>query len=216
MRAAGKAKSGAAPRATRTRLTEDRIAELLDIAAEVFIVEGFAAASTNRIASLASASKATFYSRFPTKQDLFLAVIERRITRIFEQVARFPDGESMRGCMTQFAKGVLTVAFSPEQIALIRMISMESGKYPELAQRFYTLGPKRAEDSLAAYLVGRTKRGELVDEDPLTMARNFMNLLTGSPVRWFVLGFDPVPLTAGALDKHVDDVLKLFMRAYKG
>ena len=51
----------------RKRLQDDRVAEILDIAAGVFIAEGFAAASTNKIARLARASKTTFYSRFPTK-----------------------------------------------------------------------------------------------------------------------------------------------------
>jgi TetR/AcrR family transcriptional regulator, mexJK operon transcriptional repressor len=71
----------------RARLDEERLTELLDVAAEVFISEGFSAASTNEIARRANSSKTTFYSRFPTKEQLFLAVIERRMNRILQQVA---------------------------------------------------------------------------------------------------------------------------------
>jgi AcrR family transcriptional regulator len=45
---------------TRKRLEDDRLAELLDIAAEIFLAEGFNGASTNAIARRANASKATF------------------------------------------------------------------------------------------------------------------------------------------------------------
>ena len=75
------------PRRIRARLDEERLTELLDVATEVFVSEGFSAASTNEIARRANSSKTTFYSRFPTKEQLFLAVIERRITAIFSQVA---------------------------------------------------------------------------------------------------------------------------------
>jgi TetR/AcrR family transcriptional repressor of mexJK operon len=202
-----------APR-TRKRLPEDRIAELLDVAAEVFISEGFAAASTNKISSLANASKTTFYSRFPTKEDLFLAVIERRMTRVFEQVAVFPAYASMEETLRRFSINLLKIALSPDQISLIRMVSMESERYPELAKRFYLNGPRRGEDALAAFLASRIEAGELRQEEPRRMAGHLISLLTGSPVRWFVLGLDTEPLTERALKKHIESVVQLFLRAY--
>jgi AcrR family transcriptional regulator len=75
------------PRPIRARLDEERLTDILDVATEVFVSEGFSAASTNEIARRANSSKTTFYSRFPTKEQLFLAVIERRMTGIFRQVA---------------------------------------------------------------------------------------------------------------------------------
>src|SRR5260370_33670988 len=71
-------------RRMRARLDEERLTELLDVATEVFVSEGFSAASTNEIARRGNSSKATFYSRFPTKEQLFLAVIGQRMTCIFQ------------------------------------------------------------------------------------------------------------------------------------
>lgn len=198
----------------RKRLQDERLAELLDVAAEVFIAEGFAAASTNEIARRANASKTTFYSRFPTKEDLFLAVIERRTAKIFSQVARFPEQQSLEQTLKDFSKDVLLIALSPEQISLIRMVSMEASRYPELATRLYENGPKKAEKALAGYLSDQITKGVLRKEDALTMARNLLNLITGSPIRWFVLGFDPSPLGKRALKKHVEGAIDLFLRAY--
>ena len=198
----------------RKRLQDDRVAEILDVAAEVFIAEGFAAASTNQIARLAKASKTTFYSRFPTKENLFLAVIERRMTRIFEQVATFQDGLDLRTSLEKFGANLLQIALSPDQIALIRVVSMEAGRYPELAKRFYEKGPRRGEEALATYLALQIKAGYLRDEDPLVMAGHLVSLCTGSAVRGFVLGVTTQPPTERSLSKHLKSVVTLFMRAY--
>ena len=199
---------------TRKRLPDERIAELLDVAAEVFIADGFAAASTNEMARRACASKTTFYSRFPTKEDLFLAVIARRMTRVFELVTGFPEQPTLDGTLRQFGTNLLTIALSPEQISLIRMVSMESGRYPQLAKEYYESGPRRAEEALAFYFKSQISLGHLRDADSLMMARHFMNLITGSPVRWFVLGFESKPLSDRALQKHLDGVIDLFSRGY--
>ena len=198
----------------RKRLQDDRVDEILDIATEVFIAEGFAAASMNKIARLAKASKTTFYSRFPTKENLFLAVIERRMTRIFEQVATFPDGFDVRSSLEHFGANLLKIALSPDQIALIRVVSMEAGRYPELAKRFYEMGPQRGEKSLAAYLALQIKAGYLRDEDCLVMAGHVVSLFTGSTVRQFVLGVTTQHPTERSLSKHIKSVVTLFMRAY--
>jgi TetR/AcrR family transcriptional repressor of mexJK operon len=202
------------PRPMKARLDEDRIAELLDIAAEVFIADGFAAASINEMARRANASKTTFYSRFPTKEDLFLAVIKRRMTSIFEQVARFPEQSTLESTLRQFGLNLVRIALSPEQVLLIRMISMEAGRYPELAMRFYENGPKRGEEALASYLASQIRSGHLQKEDPLIMAGHLISLITGSPFRRFVLGFDPDSIGERSLRKHIDDVVRLFIRAY--
>ena len=203
----------AAP-ATRQRLQDTRLDELLDVAAQVFITDGFAAASMNKIARLASASKTTFYSRFPTKEELFLAVIERRMTSIFEQVTRLPERGTLKKSLRQFSSNLIHIALSPEQMSLIRMIGMEAERYPELARRFYENGPKRGEESLAAYLATQVEFGTLRDEVPLTMARHLISLVTGSPIRWFVLGFDENKIDDDTIQTHIEDVVGLFLRAY--
>ena len=203
------------PRPIRARLDEERLTELLDVATEVFISEGFSAASTNEIARRANSSKTTFYSRFPTKEQLFLAVIERRMTGIFQQVAgSLPEEPPIEDTLHNFGSALIRVALSKEQIALIRVVSMEASKFPELARRFYELGPKHGEETLAAYFTKQVEKGRLLNEDTRQMAQHFMSLITGGPVRWFVLGFDPSSLPKTVLQKHLNSAIRAFMRAY--
>jgi TetR/AcrR family transcriptional regulator, mexJK operon transcriptional repressor len=199
----------------RARLDEQRLTELLDVAAEVFISEGFSAASTNEIARRANSSKTTFYSRFPTKEELFLAVIERRVNGIFHQVAAsLPDEPPTEETLRNFGSALIRFALSKEQIALVRLVSMESAKFPELGKRFYELGPKRGEEALAAYLTKQVEKGRLLNEDTRQMAQHFISLVTGGPIRWFVFGFDRSSLPKSALQKHLNSAIQAFMRAY--
>jgi TetR/AcrR family transcriptional regulator, mexJK operon transcriptional repressor len=204
------------PRPIRARLDEERLTELLDVAAEIFISEGFSAASTNEIARRANSSKTTFYSRFPTKEHLFLAVIERRIDGIFQQVAgSLPEERPIEETLQKFGSALIRLALSQEQIALIRVVSMEAARFPELGKRYYELGPKRAEERLAAYLRKQVERGRLLNEDTRQMAQHFVSLASGGPVRWFVLGFDPISMSKNAIQKHLDSAVLMFMRAYQ-
>ena len=204
------------PRPIRARLDEERLTELLDVAAEIFISDGFSAASTNEIARRANSSKTTFYSRFPTKEHLFLAVIERRIDGIFQQVAgSLPEERPIEETLQKFGSALIRLALSKEQIALIRVVSMEAARFPELGKRYYELGPKRAEERLATYLRKQVERGRLLNEDTRQMAQHFVSLASGGPVRWFVLGFDPISMSKNAIHKHLDSAVLMFMRAYQ-
>jgi len=202
-------------RLVRARLDEERVAELLDIAAEVFISEGFTAASTNEIARRANSSKTTFYSRFPTKEQLFLAVIERRMNSIFQQVADIlPEDPPIEETLQNFGSSLIRLALSNEQVALVRVVGMESAKFPELGRRFYELGPKRGQETLAVYFAKQIEKGRLSNYDTSLMAQHLMSLITGGPIRWFVMGIDPFPLPEKTLQEHLTSAIQAFLRAY--
>jgi TetR/AcrR family transcriptional regulator, mexJK operon transcriptional repressor len=196
------------------RLEEDRVAELLDIAAEVFIEHGFEAASTNEIARRANCSKTTFYSRFPTKEKLFIAVLERRMDQIFREVATaLPPDPPIESTLKDFSSRLLKLAIAKEQIALLQVVGMESRRFPELGQQFYELGPKRGITYLTQYMQEQIKRGRLMKEDPAIMAEHLHALLTSGPVRWFVLGLRN-NLDQKEKQMRIDAAVEVFLRAY--
>lgn len=67
-------------RRTRTR------AELLDAAERLFSKQGFHATSVDQVADAAGYTKGAVYSNFESKEDLFLAVYERRVDRALPEV----------------------------------------------------------------------------------------------------------------------------------
>ena len=199
----------------RTRLHGERLAEILDIATEVFIANGFSAASTNDIARKANASKTTFYSRFPTKETLFLAVLERRVHAVFAEVAGFlPAEPPMKETLHAFGIRFMKVGLSDAQIRLLRVVSMEANNFPQLARRFFEIGPQRGQKALADYMGKQIALGRLSDDDPALMAQQFLSLLRGGPVQSVVLGVNPEPLSQTEKAQHVSDALRLFLRGY--
>lgn len=199
---------------TRKRLEDDRLEELLDIAAEIFLSEGYNGASTNTIARRANASKATFYSRFPTKEGLFLAVIEHRMDRISRAVTPALSTDAPPAiALHDFGSKLVRAALTQEQVAFVRLIGMEAERFPKLAQRFFELGPGRGQRNLAAYMRQSSERGYLRLENPERMAEHFISLVTGGDVRWFILGLRSKP-GPKRLGEHLRAALQTFLLAY--
>lgn len=83
---------------------------ILDAAHEVFAERG-ADASVAEIAARAGVGTGTIYRRFPTKDDLFAAMVERRLRELIDQAgaaAEAPDvGRALRRFMQRVAAGHL-------------------------------------------------------------------------------------------------------------
>jgi AcrR family transcriptional regulator len=196
-------------------LEKEHLENLLDVAAEVFIADGFSAASTSEIAHRAKCPKATLYARFPAKEDLFVAVIERRMTRVVGQVAGLlPADAPLEETLRDFGARLLQVSLSPGQVALVRVISTESGRFPALGRRFFETGPGLEQALLAEYFIGQVRRGRLLDENPQRMAEHYMSLLSGGAVHWASFGRRLVSLKIDARTEHLEAALRMFLRAY--
>lgn len=72
------------PRLTRHASQEQTRQRLLDAAVELFLEKGFAGASVEEIAERAGYSKGAVYSNFASKEDLALAVLDRRYNQQLE------------------------------------------------------------------------------------------------------------------------------------
>jgi AcrR family transcriptional regulator len=84
----------------RSRATVDA---LVEATARILVREGFAKASTNRIAETAGVSIGSLYQYFPTKEALVAAVIDRHNAALMQavrgalaKVAGLPVGEAVR------------------------------------------------------------------------------------------------------------------------
>jgi AcrR family transcriptional regulator len=80
------------PTATAKRLTREEARArtrdlLLDAARDLFVERGFNGASVEEIAERAGYTRGAFYSNFESKDDIFLAVLDRRNTEQIEQVS---------------------------------------------------------------------------------------------------------------------------------
>jgi AcrR family transcriptional regulator len=71
--------------ARRGRRKEARPGELLDAALDLFVEKGFAATRAEEVAARAGVSKGTLFLYFPSKEELFKAVIRENIAGRFNE-----------------------------------------------------------------------------------------------------------------------------------
>src|ERR1700761_1781932 len=82
-----------------------RLTQLLDTAEPAFFEMGYDAASTAEIAARTHSSKRALYSRFSSKEDLFLAVIDHRTAKIADRVTTlFQEELSIQSLLLAVAK----------------------------------------------------------------------------------------------------------------
>jgi AcrR family transcriptional regulator len=72
---------------TRHRRKEARPQELLEAGLALFVEKGFAATKSEEVAALAGVSKGTLYLYYPSKEELFKAVVRESL------IARIAEGE---------------------------------------------------------------------------------------------------------------------------
>src|SRR3990167_2771908 len=95
-----------AAHAKRKRRKDARPGELLDAALDLFVEKGFAATRAEEVAARAGVSKGTLFLYFPSKEELFKAVVRENISGRFlewnDEFERFEGtaAEMLAYCMT--------------------------------------------------------------------------------------------------------------------
>ncbi len=99
---------------------------LLDIATEIFLTHGYENANVSDITTRAGASKKTIYSRYPTKADLFIAVITRKISELQETYAKtLVLKEPLAMILEDFGASLLHSLSNPKLRALYQVVVAE-------------------------------------------------------------------------------------------
>jgi AcrR family transcriptional regulator len=206
--------------ATRT-LTQPRedlaaspkVQQIVEAARRLFMAEGYGATSMDAIARDAGVSKATLYSHFTNKAELFAAIIGGECQR-FSHLLWSHEAEAgdVRSVLLQVARAKVQFTSSPGPRAIYRIVVGESGRFPELGRVFYENGPRRVLERFADYLQDATERGVLNVPHPRVAAEQFFGLLHGADHLRRLLGLDDPK--APDLDRIVDSAVDIFLKAY--
>ncbi|MCE3248177.1 MAG: putative transcriptional regulator, TetR family [Geminicoccaceae bacterium] len=125
--------------ARRWRRRKDaRPAEIVDAALEVFAERGFSAARLDDVAARAGISKGTLYLYFPSKEELFKAVVRQALLPNLARVERLlREHPGPAAAQVELMIGQIGALLQNTRIGAIpKLIIAESGNFPELA-RFY-------------------------------------------------------------------------------
>ena len=146
----------------RERRKEARPGELLDAALALFVEKGFAATRVEEVASHAGVSKGTLFLYFPTKEDLFKAVIRENIAKLFpvwnEEFKSFTgsSGEMLRYAMLRWWAQMGNTPAS----GIAKLVISEAQNFPDIAA-FYQAEVIRPGNTLLRQILARgVARGE--------------------------------------------------------
>jgi len=128
----------AEPRQRRARRKEARPGELLDAALDLFVEKGFAATRVEEVAARAGVSKGTLFLYFPSKEDLFKAVVRENIGgRFTEWNAEFERFTGDSNALVRYAMHSWweRIGMTPAS-GITKLVMSEAGTFPEIAS-FY-------------------------------------------------------------------------------
>lgn len=155
--------------AKRERRKQARPGELLAAALELFVEKGYAATRVEEVAQRAGVSKGTLFLYFPSKEELFKAVVRENISDHFakwgEELTHFEgtSEELLRYCMTSWWERVGATKAS----GISKLMMAEAGNFPELVHFFQLEVVQPGNELIQRILQRGVERGELRAVDPV-------------------------------------------------
>lgn len=150
---------------------------IIEIARASFFEHGYAGTSMSSIAASLGGSKTTLWSYFPSKEDLFAAVLEGEIGRFRIGVLEVLDQDGpLVETLRRFCRAFLRKLMSPDILRLNRLVISEAERFPEVGRIFFECGPKETGQRLSEYLRRAMDRGLLREADPLLVAQQLLHL----------------------------------------
>lgn len=122
-------------RAKRVRRKEARPGELLQAALELFVEKGFAATRAEEVAARAGVSKGTLFLYFPSKEELFKAVVRENIAgRFTEWNEEFDRFEGSTADMLRYFMRMWWERVGATKVSgITKLIMGEASNFPEIA-----------------------------------------------------------------------------------
>lgn len=122
----------------RARRKEARPGELIEAALALFVEKGFAATRVEEVAARAGVSKGTLFLYFPSKEDLFKAVVRETVAGRFpewaDELAEF-QGDSVELVRYAMHTWWERVGMTPAS-GITKLVMAEASTFPEIAS-FY-------------------------------------------------------------------------------
>lgn len=127
------------PAARRERRKQARPGELLAAALDLFVEKGFAATRSEEVAQRAGVSKGTLFLYFPTKEDLFKAVVRENMAQTI--TAGAAAAQEFTGPASELIPYMMHLWWerfgSTKASGLTKLMMSEATNFPELAVFYY-------------------------------------------------------------------------------
>ncbi len=157
---------------------EDRRLQILEVAKVLFARKGYEGTTTREIAQAAKVNEAIIFRHFPTKEELYWAVIDFSSKssdargQLLERLGSSPD---LRKVFRELAHSVLERRARDQE--LTRLLFFSALENHELSHRFFDHYVAQYYDSLASFIKEQIERGKFRKVDPMIAARGFIGMI---------------------------------------
>ena len=164
------------PPASQAGQFDERI---LQVATSLFLDRGFGRTTLDLVAQHAEVGKSSLYARYPSKGDLFAAVVSLSIQTMFDHLAPVPEGLGLGQRLQAVGEALIEGMLHPRCVAFMRITAAEADNFPDLALTAY----QDSFDGAVAYVlmgIGETDLGA-VSPGLTALAQRFVEV-TVQPV----------------------------------
>jgi AcrR family transcriptional regulator len=189
--------------------------QIVEGARQVFMAQGFDAASMGEIARVAGVSKGTLYVYFKSKEELFEAIVGQQCKAQAQQIFSLdPEDHDVEGVLTRLGTAYVQFVCRPGGAPPLRTVIAIAERMPELGRRFYETGPAFGIAQLASYLTAQTAAGVLMVEDCEVAAAQFMDACLATVFKPVLFNFGATP-TPERIEYVVKIAVRAFLAAYR-
>ena len=195
--------------------SEQKRNDIRNAASEIFITQGFEAASMDKIAALAGVSKRTVYSHFGSKEELFAHIITNFCDLKREELDVKPDHNlPLKDCLIKLGTKFLHMLHYHGSVSLFRILISQAETDPSHGIEFMNTGPKISRELLATCLEEKKAAGEIAVDDPLEAAQSFYSMLFGARYLTCLVTGAPPP-SPEEIDDIVESTVERFVHGLK-
>ena len=156
----------------------DRRLQIMEAAKELFARQGFEGTTTRQIAARARVNEAIIFRHFPTKEDLYWAIIDRESELAGWQPAlrqQLSSGASDREVFAGIAEDILLRRAKDNNLS--RLLLFSALENQRRSQRFFQTHVVEYYEAIAQYIRKRIEEGAFRAVNPLLAARGFVGMI---------------------------------------
>jgi AcrR family transcriptional regulator len=195
--------------------SEAKRSDIVNVAATVFLEQGFARTSMSEIAARLGGSKTTLYGYFRSKEELFVEVVvaeaAKHLLPAFEELDE--NSADLRNALIPVGEKLVAFLLSPDAIAAHRMVMSEAGR-SNIGQHYYSNGRQRGIDYLVAFLGRASNIGKIRQCDFVIAATHLLALIESELLPPFHFGLARPAPSRLEIRRSTERAVDAFLGAY--
>lgn len=195
------------------RRSEQKRREILNAARTLFASEGYADTGMEVVARMASVSTATLYAHFPSKTDLFRAVVARMVEEAADGIYRGAPAGDARARLLTFAKAYAAFCNDSGTRAVLRMACAERRRFEDGGMKVEERSRHEIGGAAVRIVQQLAETGQLSVEKASWAAGQLLGMIEHSTLLYGLVNGDAAQAQR-PLDDICEDAVTTFLARY--